>query len=287
MTINFTRGCAHRCLYCYAQGYRNAPQDGVIYLYHNLIPKLKGELKGKRFTYVHLSTASDPFQPLPQIQDAAFNVLHLLLERGIPVSFLTKGFIPPRFFDLFAQYRGLIYAQIGLVSLNPFYHITFEPGAAKPQHRLDNIANLRELGIPVEVRIDPLLPLITSEEVAHLFLALSSLGVRRAIVSFLFLRPAIERRLREKLPHPLFSHILKTFHGSIKQRVAASDCTFLPHPYWRMKTYNWIREMAQRHNITTVLCACKNPDIGGDSCLQGVDNFFSFTPHAQKWLQHR
>ena len=56
------------------------------------------------------------------------------------ISFLTKGIIPQRFLDLFAQSPDRILAQIGLVSLSDRYWKEYEPGT--PDLSIQDFADL-------------------------------------------------------------------------------------------------------------------------------------------------
>lgn len=114
-SINITKGCIHSCFYCYAKGFKNAPPDGEVHLYQNLPEMLEKELdrKKKPPLWVSFSTASDSFQDLDEILDITYRTMKLLLERGIGISFLTKGFIPLDFIELFRKYSPVSY-RVGL-----------------------------------------------------------------------------------------------------------------------------------------------------------------------------
>ncbi|MGZ3512371.1 MAG: hypothetical protein ACXU93_00355, partial [Thermodesulfobacteriota bacterium] len=97
-TLNVTQGCQFRCAYCYARGYRQAPKQGEVYLY--VLPsRVKEELFRKKMIppWVILNTSSDCFQSHPDILNVTYEVIQILLDHGVGVSFLTKGLIPHRF----------------------------------------------------------------------------------------------------------------------------------------------------------------------------------------------
>ncbi len=95
-TLNITNGCIFRCTYCYARGYSQAPKEGEVHLYINLPRLLEEELSRKRVIphWVILNTSSDCFQPHPDILHVTDEVIRILLDHGIGISFLTKGIIP-------------------------------------------------------------------------------------------------------------------------------------------------------------------------------------------------
>jgi len=121
--INITRGCAHSCVYCYARGFTDAPPKGELHMYENLSEMLEMELDRKRKlpSWVSFSTASDPFQDIDEVLKVTYKEMKLFLERGVGISFLTKGFIPDEFIRLFSNHPYLIRARIGIVSLNENY----------------------------------------------------------------------------------------------------------------------------------------------------------------------
>lgn len=273
MTINVTKGCAHQCAYCYARGYRDSPPDGEVYVYSNLAERLEEELDNPRRRkalpqWVSLSTSCDPFQPIDEVLKVTWKTIKALLERGIKVSFLTKGYIPGEFISLFQTYPGCVFARIGLLSLSKDFHRQFEPGAAPPGERLKNISKLKDAGIPVEIRHDPVIPGITdpSADLDDLFSWLKENGIETINVAFIHVRPGIERVIKKDLPFPLAWKVLHLYRGQPFQRVAASCVTRLLPRHLRILTYSRIRGIAGRYGIKTLLCACKNPDLKADMC---------------------
>ncbi len=112
-SINITKGCIHSCIYCYAKGFKDAPPDGEVHLYQNLPEMLEKELDRKKKLpgWVSFSTSSDAFQDIDEILDITYRTMKLLLERDIGISFLTKGFIPSDFIELFRKYHLVSYCR--------------------------------------------------------------------------------------------------------------------------------------------------------------------------------
>jgi DNA repair photolyase len=196
-TLNVTQGCEFECAYCYARGYPGAPTDGEVRLYGNLPEQLEKELDNPRrrtlIPWVSFNTASDSFQSHPQILEITYQSMRLFLERGIGLSFLTKGIVPDRFVSLFSRYPGLVSPRIGLVSASLRYRDVFEPGAASPDERIGNIRRLRRTGMDAEVRIDPIIPFYTDDDasIRGLLEALAQVQIQTVTLSYLHLRPAI------------------------------------------------------------------------------------------------
>ena len=272
-TLNITHGCLFQCTYCYARGYSQAPKPGEVYFYINLPDLLEKELIRKRVTppWVILNTSSDCFQSHPDILHITYRVIEILLDHGIGISFLTKGVIPLRFFGLFGRSPEKILAQIGIVSLSDGYWKRYEPNTPSPERRLENIQRFKEIGIIPEIRIDPIIPFVTDTEaeVKRLFGQLSDVGIKRVTLSYLHLRPAIERQLMKELS-PLHQRLIESCFRTQEWKIVGSSTKtkLLPRPI-RERGYEKIKEVAVRFGITALLCQCKNPDLKGNLCGSG------------------
>ena len=271
--LNVSRGCAHRCAYCYARAYRDAPPETEVQVYSNLPALLREELDSPRRRkalprVVSLCTSTDPFQPLPDLLRVTYEACRILLERRIPIAFLTKGYIPEEFIALFAAHAPLVRARIGLISLDPRTHRLYERGAAHPEARLLSLRRLQEAGIQVGVRHDPVIPGVTDLP-WHLEALCARLREHRVAsldVGHLYVRPGIERLLWRELPRAEARRLLAFFVGRPPARVAASNVTRLLPPAVRLESYERVRRVGARYGIRTFLCACKNPDLRGDRC---------------------
>lgn len=289
--INLTRGCGFYCVYCYANAYRSAPSKGIVYLYDNLLDLIRSEIDNPRRRkpkplYVCFNTSSDCFQPNKEILKTACDLMRFFLERGIGVSFLTKGSIPDEFIDLFRDWKSKVYAQVNIVSMNKEYHKTFEPGAAPPEQRIENIKRLRDNGLQVGVRIDPILPGITDteEEFNSLFRALFGVGVKEASLGYLMMRPGIYYQMKRSLSHDRFDRINNYFKKQKWSKVASSDKTKLLPKELRIEGYAKAFMIARRYRIDCLICACKNPDIETEICTLSRKSFFEKGGAREKQL---
>ncbi len=273
-SVNVTVGCLLGCIYCYARGYPGAPGSGRVVLFSNLAHKLTEELKRRRERppVVLFNTASDSFQPHPDITRVSVKLMEILLERGIPVSLLTKGLLPQRFVEIVRAHPGLVFARIGIVCIDPAYRQRFEPFAATPAERLANIERLAAAGVIPEARIDPVIPFVTDGKAAFesLFRELAARGVRRAMISYLHLRPAVEAQVRRELDTLSSELIGGMFRGAGYRTVGSSTMTKLVPGEVRRRGYDRAREAADRHGVTLSICSCKNPDMTGGLCTAGL-----------------
>jgi DNA repair photolyase len=271
-TINLTAGCAHECRYCYARGYLTHPGEGKVNFYTNTLAKLREELRRKRNkpAIVYFSPSSDPFQPIPEVLNMAYDVFRFLLESGIGVAFVTKGVIPEPHQKLLAAHAPLVQGRIGMITLDPRIAAAFEPHAALPEVRLAQAAELIGAHIPVEARLDPILPGVTdgAECLESLCAALARIGVRTIAASVLFLRPAVTGSLRRHLEDKLMlNRMLRHFAGGESLAIHAGNSRVLAIPAGaRLEIMERLKSIAHRYGMEVLVCACKNPDIASGSC---------------------
>jgi DNA repair photolyase len=269
-SVNVAAGCAHQCVYCYARGYPHYPGDGVVAVYDNLVTRMVGELSHIRRwpRAVYFCPATDPFQPVDEVQEVAYGAMAHLLERGVRVGVLTKGVIAPRFHALFARHADLVDVQIGINTADDSLQKMLEPNAATPVERLAAIWRLREAGVHVEARIDPLMPGITDtdENLSELFSRLASVGVDRATLNYIFLRNNIRNLIAMELPEHVSKVVLDSFRGGVLLQIVekGSGCATALSPLYRRAAYERTTALAAAYGIRTQVCSCKNPDVAGD-----------------------
>ena len=266
-TINPTIGCVHQCAYCYARGYSFYPGDRNVVIYNNLVKKLIQELPKKRILpqTVFFSTSCDAFQPIPQILNITYKIMEILLDNGISVTFLTKGYIPLNFLKLFESYPNLVYAKIGIITTNRKIQQILEPYAPSPQKRLKNIKELLIRNVNTEVRMDPIIPGITDnkKDLNTFFKTMSDLNIKSVILNYLLLRNLIKSNLKKAMsPKNLFAKTVAHYESGKKVLLKAENSkAFALNSFARKENYKMIADIATSYNVKTYVCGCKNTDI--------------------------
>ncbi len=271
-TVNLTRGCAHQCVYCYTRGYSSFPGEHTIAVYANTFEKMKAEWQRKRKIpdCVYFSPSSDIFQPIPEVLDMGYNILHWLLNNNVRIAILTKGVIPNRFFDLFAQFPEQIQFQHGLITLDNSILSMFEPGAASAETRISQMRRFIDLGITTRVRLDPILPGLTDDEesLESLCRELEQIGVREMAASVLFLRPVILASLKQNIhDNEIKQKLMSRFENKESLAIHAGQSrVFALCCEERRQILDRVRTIAALHQIECHRCSCKNPDLDSSSC---------------------
>ena len=271
-TVNMSSGCAHGCVYCYTRGYSQHPGEGAVRVYRDTARRVAVELarKRRRPPSIYFCPSCDAFQPIEAVLDQSYDAMAAVLTAGVGVEFVTKGAIPGRFLDLFSRYRGRGSCQVGLTTLDEALRKHLEPGAATVGERLGSISRLREVGVSVGVRADPLIHGVTDGEanLTALLGACRERGVTDLAASYLFLRPAVAASIKRHVADAaLVERILSPYTAGVRFRLrgGASGGLALPETI-RREGFTRLRQLAAGYGIHVHLCGCKNPDLTAEHC---------------------
>ena len=160
-TLNPYTGCAHGCLYCYARSYirdfdRPRPKKGLIKnVVHDLGRLPKGAL-------VSMSESSDPYTPPEASLGLTRRVFKLTLKAGFKLLVVTKSDLVLR--DLDVVKGGRVAVAITITTARDDLARVIEPSAPPPSRRLLAVREVSRAGVPVTVRIDPIIPGVNDDE---------------------------------------------------------------------------------------------------------------------------
>lgn len=167
--VNLYRGCGFRCSYCFApsvlkvsrEEFANPkPRQNIL----ETIQKDADEMVDKKYgNSVFMCFSCDPYQPLEQEKCLTRDVIKILHRRGITVMILTKaGVLATRDFDIL--WPGDMFGQT-LTCLDPAESQRWEPFAALPVERMNNLIAAKVKGIQTWVSLEPVLNPETTLEI--------------------------------------------------------------------------------------------------------------------------
>lgn len=236
-------------------------------MYENTAELVRDELSRKRRlpSRVYFSPSSDAFQPLPEVLEVTYQTISVLLQADIEVSFLTKGFVTNRFCQLFANQPQLVFAQIGITTLDDRLRRRFEPHTASPLERMRHIESLKRIGVETTVRLDPLIPDLsdTEENLRPLFKSLQEVGITRAAASYLFLRPAFQRTLMIQLKGTVACQPSASWRYQPFMKGGGGKTLELDERKFR---FDRLVALGNEFGIQVSPCRCKNPEIAVSGC---------------------
>lgn len=164
--VNVYAGCAYACKYCYIIGYvKDAFRPRVKKGFQKQLARDLSDLARLSLcpAPIHISNSSDPLQPLEAVHRNTLFLLQQIQEhehRFTTITILTKN---PTLLCT-AEYMRVLQAlsRFQVEVTCPFYRDeprrAFEWSAPRIRDRLEAIKALREHGIKVALRMDPLFP---------------------------------------------------------------------------------------------------------------------------------
>ncbi|MEZ0346443.1 MAG: radical SAM protein [Infirmifilum sp.] len=197
-TVNPYTGCSHGCLYCYASSYIKdffTPRPK-----RDFLERARRDLeKIPRNSIINVSSSSDPYQPLEAELGYTRGLLRLIGDKHY-VEIVTKSDLVVRDVDLLSRLRALV--SVTITTLDESLARRLEPNAPSPARRILAMGKLAEHGIPLVVRLDPLIPALndTPDSIREVLEAASSAGARHVVSSTYKVKPDNLRRLAEAFP---------------------------------------------------------------------------------------
>ena len=192
-------GCSHFCLYCYATAYigrrRSSPKKGFI---ERLLHDVKHVINPKY--HVDMSTSSDPYPPEEAVHMLTRAALGVLVKHGIKVLIITKGALVRRDADIMR--RGRVAVTMTVTTMDAGLASKLEPKASTPKDRINALRYLNASGIPVGLRLDPIIPYINDDpySVREVLEAVYDAGVRFVVTSTYKARPDNLKRMVSAFP---------------------------------------------------------------------------------------
>jgi DNA repair photolyase len=164
-------------------------------------------------------------------------IIRALASSGTPISLLTKGTLARRDLPLLAEVSREVPVNLGvsIALADEELHAALEPGAPSPRARLDLVRSIADAGLPCQVLVAPVLPMITDsdEHLDQILGQIAAAGATSATVLALHLRPGARewflRWLAEQRPDLVApytelygggSYVLRSYAADLKRRAA-------------------------------------------------------------------
>ena len=174
-SINPYRGCEHGCIYCYARpshAYLGLSPgldfESRIFYKADAAARLRSELAGRNYQCapIMLGANTDAYQPSERSLGVTRDILELLASCKHPVRIITKSWLVERDMDLLVSMaaQGLCSVAVSITSFDTDITRRMEPRASSPARRLQTVERLASAGIPVEVPVAPVIPVLTDGE---------------------------------------------------------------------------------------------------------------------------
>ncbi len=198
-TLNPITGCGHKCVYCYITSYikdafNPRVKKDIVY---NTERDLRRLSPG---SVIAISYSSDPYSPPEDKEVVMRPILRLMKNYGMNVLIATKSNLVTRDIDILENMNAVV--SISITTLDRELARVIEPNAPPPEKRLETLSHLVQNGIPVSLRIDPIIPFLTDnmDGIEKLIKEGVDIGVRHIVVSIYKAKPDNYRRLTQACP---------------------------------------------------------------------------------------
>jgi len=283
-TVNPYTGCSHRCLYCYASSYikdffKPRPKE-------NYLDVVRRDLRRIREgSIVNISSSSDPYQPLEGKYMYTRRTLEMLSGR-FTAEVVTKSDLVVRDVDLLSGMSSVV--SITITTLDSSLAQRLEPGAPSPQRRVKAVELLSREGVPVVVRLDPLIPGLNDspESIAEVVEAVASAGARHVVSSTYKVKPDNLRRMTEAFPE-----IVPRLRELYLERGERLHGYFYAEKTYRREVLATVKSEAERRGLTFATCregltALNTPGVSCDGThLVGLRFHSSQPPSSRSSLR--
>jgi DNA repair photolyase len=141
---------------------------------------LRRELGSPRWVpkVLAMSGVTDPYQPVERRLGLTRRCVEVLAEFRNPVAVVTKSRLVARDADLLGALAadGAAAVAVSITTLDGELAARMEPRAAHPRERLRAIEELAAAGVPVGVRVAPVVPAVTDHEMPRILQAAADAG---------------------------------------------------------------------------------------------------------------
>jgi DNA repair photolyase len=257
MSLNPYTGCSHGCLYCYATSY--IPRFSVCRPKKNLLRLVCRDVSRiAPGTLITLSSSSDPYPPQERDLRLTRGCLEILKAGEMSVQVMTKSNAVCYDADLLGDMKAVV--GITITDLNDSLAGTLEPGAPMPEKRLDAIRRLRDNGVPVSARIDPVIPGINDSELCEIVSAVCNAGALHITSSTYKARPDSLKRLCSAFPAEG-----KALVALLEKGDRIGGCCYLPKET-RRRIMREVERAAANEGVTFAACREGLSSQSGISC---------------------
>lgn len=267
LAFNVVSGCPVDCHYCKYQT-KDTSRADTVHLYTMLGRQVREELASMTRRdclpqMVLFNTVSESFFGNALANQVAGEVLEALFAAGVYVNLTTKGIMPRSVMEIAARNPHLVTVTVNVASLSESFHRLFEPRVATPEDRFQMIRRLRELGVPVRGRIEPLVPTENDspKDIESLLARFREVGIRDVVVAYLHYGLDVANRLARRVSRVQTALLGPWYRGPNGETVHLVDKEY------RKRKYADFKQIAQKYSMRLLVCACRNADIYSGRCF--------------------
>jgi len=195
---------------------------------------------------ISMSNSSDPYTLMEARLKLTRKCLEEFAYHRIRLLVVTKGALVSRDVDLLRRLRCAV--TMTITTIDKDLSRRLEPRAPTPSMRLDALSILSANGIPVGMRLDPIIPFLNDDQIEELLKEARDVGVRHVVASTFKPRYDSWKRMAEEFPEEM-NKLKRLF--KMGERIGRS--WYLPKEF-RFKLMRNIAEICRRLGLTFACC---------------------------------
>ncbi|MEM3704269.1 MAG: radical SAM protein [Candidatus Bathyarchaeia archaeon] len=244
LTFNPYTGCDHACVYCYASSY--IPKFFVCRPKKDVLSRLKREATRLNGEMISISNSSDPYPTIEVEKRLTRQCLEILSRSNCKIQIITKSDLLVRDVDILRKAPSTV--ALTITTDDDSLTRVLEPNAPPPSKRLKAVEKLIEVGVPVSVRIDPVIPYV-NENPESLVKKLVSMGVRH--VTFSTYKVKVDNWQRLSVALPEIARKLKPLYFEKGERIGGY--LYLPRDL-RLRLIENLALIAKKYGVKFGVC---------------------------------
>lgn len=166
MLVNPYNGCSVGCIFCYARAlpaayFRLFNTEGVVTVFKDFDRVVSDQLDSIAVASCgYLSPVCDPFQEVDSSYRLSEKIVREFVMRNIPIEFITKCKVPREVIALIKTQRHS-FGQFSVPTIREDLRSRLMAGGATVDEIFLSMRECALAGVPVVLRIDPVIPLLT------------------------------------------------------------------------------------------------------------------------------
>ena len=287
-------GCGHGCTYCFTRFMpRRIGNPRPLWNYSKALDRVFTMLTETPVILMpfRMSALTDPLQPLERKVKLGLSVLEVVRHHAVPILLSTKStlVIKSPWLDLIKELagEGRLVVQITLITLVKRVSKILEPYAPSPEMRLRAIEHLADEGIPVVVRLQPLIPFINDDprDLEDLLDHVAAAGARQIIVEYYRFLSWSDLEIVARAADP---QVLKLLMRRALWERYPTGVHKRPRSEYRLARYKIVRDLASRRGLLFSTCreGTYALDTAPDCCGIHFMKKYKLRPTLREYLEN-
>jgi len=256
LLVNPYNGCTHNCFFCYAHTFRGYfevyAKQNIVTVFEDFDKSVARQLDSMDVASAgYLSPVTDPFQPINNKYKLSERIIKVFVERNLPIGIATKGEISSdALFLLKTQEHS--FGQVSILTIDEDLRKILVPNGKSTEILFRNLQKMAAMRIYAVCRIDPIIPLITDNDVAlrKLVKRAALAGANHIVASCLDIPAKSKNMFIESVSK--INPQVKNYYSKLYSE--QMDGYLHANSSYRQRLFSRVRNLCDKMGLTFALC---------------------------------